>query len=120
MKATLAAPRVFEFYFPDVDTLVQVSEADGAVEIRASRDTFSARRKACFIRVLATEGFIPDSYYWFTSGSPSSFLGVRWLIDFSWIELPQAALAETRRFMVRLLAGGLLLWFALMLSLFLR
>ena len=120
MKATLATPQVFEFYFPDVDTLVQVREADGAVEIRATRNTFSERRKTAFIRELAAEGFIPDNYQWFSSGSQLSFLSVRWLVDFTWVELPHAALAGTRRFMVRLLAGGGVLWLALILSLFLR
>lgn len=118
MKATLSEPRVFEFYFPAMDTLLQVEEKEDAVVIRATRNTFSERRKAFFIRELAAEGFIPDSYRWLASGESPSVPGVCWLVDISWVELPKAALAGTHRFMMRLLAGGFLLWLALMLWLF--
>lgn len=118
MKATLSEPRAFEFYFPDVDTLVKVEDGEDAVVIRATRNSFSERRKAIFIRRLATEGFIPDSYQWLSSHESPSNPGVRWLVDFSWLELPKAALAETRRFMVRLIVGATLLWLVLMLWLF--
>ena len=120
MKATLSEPRVFEFYFPDVDTLVQVEDSEEAVVIRATRNSFSERRKRFFLRELAAEGFIADSYRWLASGETSSVPGIRWLVDFSWVELPQAALAQTRRFMIRLIAGAALLWLVLMLSVFLR
>jgi len=120
MKALLPEPQVFEFYYPDVDTLVQVEDRQDAVIVRATRDTFSDRRKARFIRELAAEGFIPDHYRWFSSDKLQPYLGVHWLIDRSWVRLPKAALAETSRIMRFLLAGGILLWLALMLWLFLR
>jgi len=120
MKTILTEPRIFEFYFPDVDTLVQVEETDGAVVIRSTRNSFSERRKFYFIRELAAEGFISESYRWFSSADSPLLPGIRWLVDISWVELPKAALAQTRRLVVRLLAGGFLLWLVLMLSLFLR
>ena len=120
MNATSPEARVFEFYFPDVDTLVQVEELDGAVIIRATRDSFSERRKSFFVRELAAEGFIPDSYHWFSSDESPSFPGVRWRVDMSWVELPKAALAHARRFMLQLLAAGFLLWLILISALFLR
>jgi hypothetical protein len=120
MKSTASPPPVYEFYFPDVDTLLQVEETEGAVVIRATRDSFSDRRKASFIRELAAEGFIPDSYSWLARDAAPSTLGIRWLVDFSWVRLPVAALAETDRMIVRLLAGGFLLWLGLLLWLFQR
>jgi len=49
-----------------------------------------------------------------------STLGIRWLVDFSWVRLPVAALAETDRMIVRLLAGVFFLWLGLLLWLFQR
>ncbi len=108
----------YEFYFPQVDTLARVENAAGTVIIRTSRDTFSERRKACFVRELAAEGFIPDSYQWFSSSGADSFLGVRWLVDISWLQLPAAVLTGAKRFMQRLLAGTALFWCLLMTLLF--
>jgi hypothetical protein len=121
MKSTGAPPPVFEFYFPDVDTLLQVAEEpEGAVVIRATRDSFSDRRKSNFIRELAAEGFIPDSYRWLDRDAAPVAPGVRWLVDRTWVRLPVAALAETDRMIVRLLAGGFLLWLGLLLWLIQR
>lgn len=110
MKTTLTQPRCFEFGFPYLDTLVLVEDYGDSVDIRATRDTFSDRRKTAFIRELAAEGFIDDSYQWFTLAGPESYFGVRWRVDFSWLQLPAVVLARARRFMVRLLLGGFLLW----------
>jgi hypothetical protein len=117
MKATQTEPPVFEFYLPDVDTLLQVREADGEVVIRTTRNSLSARRKSAFVRALAAEGFISDSYRWFSAEQPPAPMAVRWLVDFSWVRLPEAALRQARRFMVRLLAGGFVLWAVLVCSL---
>jgi hypothetical protein len=118
MNTTKPANPSYEFYFPQVDTLARVENADGTVLIRTSRDTFSERRKACFVRELAAEGFIPDTYQWFSSSGADSFLGVRWLVDISWLKLPAAVLAGAKRFMQRLLAGTALFWCLLMTLLF--
>ena len=120
MQAHSAPPCCYEFYFPDVDTLIQVEASPAAVVIRASRDTFSDRRKSRFIQVLAAEGFIPDDYEWFLLASSEYSRGVRWLVDYSWLQLNPEMMAGTRRFMVRLIAGAALLWLAMMTVLLLQ
>ena len=115
MKTNTAEPETFEFCFPKLDTLVCVENRPDEVVIRATRATFSEERKAYFIRELAAEGFIPVDYKWF--GERSTFSGnpvVRWLVDCSWWKLSSTAEASTRRFMIRMLAGGALLWLLLM------
>jgi hypothetical protein len=99
----------FEFYFSDLDTLLQVEESDGTVVVRATRDTVSERRKQCFIRELAAEGFIPDSYRWFLLASSESFRGVRWVVDTSWVKLSEVVTIRVRRFMMRLFLSATLL-----------
>jgi hypothetical protein len=88
--------------------------------IRATRDTFSEERKICFIRELAAEGFIPDDYRWLYNGPTSNGCSlIRWSVDRSWCELSPHAIAETRRFMLKIIAGGILLWLLLMVCVFL-
>src|SRR4051812_6475504 len=103
-------PKCFEFCFPNLDTLVQVEELHGDVVIRATRPTFSEQRKLCFIRELAAEGFIPDECRWFPLAGPGSFKGIRWLVDASWLTISPAVLAQTRSFVIRLLAGTGVVW----------
>jgi hypothetical protein len=104
------AIRRFEFYYPHLDTLLQVEVQDEEVTVRASRDTFSVQRKICFIRELAAEGFIPDECPWFSLAGPeSSCRGVHWRVDIAWLKFDEAAAARTRRFVLKLLAGATLL-----------
>jgi len=115
MKTHAAEPESFEFCFPKLDTLVCVENRPDEVVVHATRATFSEERKAYFIRELAAEGFIPIDYKWF--GDCSTFSGnpvVRWLVDCSWWKPSSTAEAGTRRFMVRTLVGGALLWLLLM------
>jgi hypothetical protein len=93
---------------------LQVDESDDGVFVRATRDTFSERRKVCFIHELAAEGFIDDSYRWFSGFGQGTFLAVRWQVDYSWLKPDEAAVGRTRRFVVRLLGGAILLWLAMM------
>ncbi len=120
MQTQSALPCCFEFYFPDVDTLVQVETSSAAVVIRASRDTFSDQRKRRFIHELAAEGFIPDDYEWLSLAGSELSRGVRWLVDISWLKIDPAMTARTRRFMVRLIAGAALLWLVMMTVLLLQ
>jgi hypothetical protein len=106
--------RCYEFCFPQLDTLLQVDASNDGVVIRATRDTFSERRKVYFIQELAAEGFIDDSYRWFSGFSQAAFLPVRWLVDHRWLKPGEAALARTRRFMIRLLASATILWLLMM------
>jgi len=110
MKATSTPSRSFDFCFPSLDTHVRVEEEGGVVVIRASRNTFTPRRKNCFIRELAAEGFIADHHQWSSVATGESFLGVRWLVDKSWLKLDPAIRASADRFMVRSLVGAALLW----------
>ena len=113
MKKAAQAFHQFEFCFPHLDTLLLVEERDGAVVIRASRNTFSPMRKAYFIRELATEGFIDDRYLW--ANGTDSLGGVIWLVDFSWLKPNPAHAAVSRRFMHRLFVMAMVLWLMIML-----
>ena len=120
MKTTVLEPPGFDFYFGPLDTLVRVEEVDEQVVIRATRDTFSGQRKACFIRELAAEGFIPDRYHWFTAVGDAGRLGIRWRVDVSWLKFNPELTIATRRFMLRVLGAATVLWLVLMTTLFLR
>ena len=120
MNPILTKPLRYEFCFPEKDTLVMVEVGEEGVLVHATRDTFTEQRKASFMRELAAEGFIPDTYRWFSSSGPESYLGVHWQIDYSWLVIPPHAIATARRFTHRLLVGGLLFWLAQMSILFIR
>jgi hypothetical protein len=120
MNPSLREPQSYDFYFPPIDTLVRVEQADNQVVIRATRDTFSARRKASFIRELAAEGFIPDHYYWFNAIGDTQGRTIRWSVDLSWLKISPELTAATRRFVLRLFGSATLLWVALMAMVFLR
>jgi hypothetical protein len=114
MQAQSSPPCYYEFYFPDVDTHVQVESSSAAVIIRATRNTFSEERKRRFIHVLAAEGFIPDEFEWLSLAGSELSRGVHWLVDISWLKINPEMTARNRRFMVRLLAGAGLLWLVMM------
>jgi len=99
------------FYFASLDTLVLVEDLGDKVVIRATRDSFSERHKILFIHELAAEGFIPNTYQFFTElGSP--VCPVDWLLDSSWLRPSPGAMANARRFMRRLLVTAAVLWLA--------
>ncbi len=99
------APCHFEFCFPRMDTLLLVEVEGRDVTIRATRDTFTERQKDFFVRELAAEGFIPEEAQWFRAEGPNSWQqGVQWLVDFSWLEIDQAVVARTRRWMQSVIA----------------
>lgn len=113
MNTPALKSRCFEFYFRDVDTHVQVEMPDPeTILVRASRNSFSESRKARFIRHLAAEGFIPDGCQWYPL--PSGLPQIRWVMDVSWIKLSDSARARTRRVMLTLLGGGVVVWTALL------
>lgn len=117
MKTPTLPARCHEFCFAQLDTLVLVEPADDAVTIRATRDTFSDRRKEYFIHELAAEGFIDDGYRWFSLADANPARTVRWRIDFSWLEIGPELRATARRFMLRTLGAAALLWLGLMTAL---
>lgn len=110
MRSSLARPDFAEFCFPHLDTHIRVDVSDEFVTIRASRDTFSSLRKDYFIRNLVSEGFIPEHYRWSTLGGPeATYGGIRWLVDYSWMKISEEVLAISRRFVLRLFAGSIVL-----------
>jgi hypothetical protein len=95
----------FEFCFPRMDTLLLVEVAASGVIIRATRDTFSPQRKACFVRELVAEGFIPDEFRWLPVGGAQSYgRGIRWVVDISWLQIDEAVVARTRRTITKAIA----------------
>ena len=117
MKALVQTTRQFEFSLPNLDTLVLVEELDDKVTIRATKNSFSEPRKVQFIRELAAEGFISESYQSFTGLIEETWLHVRWLVDASWLKLRAASTARTRRFLISVLSYfmiGLMVCAALM------
>jgi len=74
--------RRFEFSFPTLDTEVQVQACDDGVVVRATRDSFSEDRKASFIHELASEGFIPDEFLWYSAHGTGPL--VSWTVDPFW------------------------------------
>src|SRR5882724_3862914 len=109
MRAQLNSPKSFEFYFADQDNLILVENQTEGLLIRATRDNFSESRKTFFIRELAAEGFISETYQRFSGFGEWSSLPVRWLVDYSWLKLDRNLCARTNRFMLRLIAGAIIL-----------
>lgn len=108
MREQKVLPKEFEFYFADLDNmlLVQCGE-DGKVTIRCIKDNLSERRKVCFIRELAAEGFIPDEYQWY-SGTTTGSLRVQWVKDWSWVKVPETMTGRS----VKLLLAAFVFWLA--------
>lgn len=105
VNSNRTAPSRFEFCFPRMDTLLMVEVEGGDVTIRATRDTFTERQKDFFVRELVAEGFIPGESQWFRPEGPSSWQhGIRWRVDFSWLEIDEAVVARTRRWMLSTIA----------------
>lgn len=92
MSLSTEYPSKSEFYTRGPDNLLLVEIDDGAVTVRAARDNFSERRKMFFIRELAAEGFIPDKFLYFTNAEEPFLLGLSWIIDLSWLSIPQEIL----------------------------
>jgi hypothetical protein len=109
MRVQQETPRQFEFFVPDLDNLVLVENGPEGVVIRAARDNFSERRKSFFIHQLAAEGYIPDVYQWFSDPTDNPH-GLRWVIDCSWLRIPDVVIRRARGFMIRLLVGSVLLF----------
>ncbi len=113
MSSSIHPDRSFEFYFPDLDTLLLVEEAEDRVVIRASRNSFSEQRKTFFLHELAAEGFIPDRYQW-VSNFEANWSLVSWFVDASWVRVHESNTARTRKFMVRLLLSAAFCWLGMM------
>jgi hypothetical protein len=111
MKTLIEESSYFEFSLSGSDILVLVESKADEVIIRTSRGGLSEDRKAAFIRELANEGFIPDSYRW--RGH------VSWHVDPTWWWERSADLkACTFRLMAKLYACSAVFWLGVMILLF--
>jgi len=114
MRAQKSQSRQFEFYFRDLDNSVLVESGDDGVVIRAVRDNFSERRKCFFIRELAAEGHIPDSYQWFCGPGGDVCHKLTWVVDRSWLDTHPASARRATQFARRLLICSAVLWLTFM------
>ena len=120
MNTRTLDPRVFDFNFPDHDTLIRVEDRDDLITIRATRDTFNRSARERFIHHLAAEGFIPDEFQWFAFDQGTIARPLCWVIDYSWLELDAGDTARARHFMLRLIGSAVVLWLVLISSFILR
>ena len=118
MKTLTHLDHVFEFKFPQLDTLVRVERSSDRVVVRATRDSFNEDRKIRFIHELAAEGFIPDGYQWYSGDATGTNL--QWVVERRLSGVPESAIRTARRFMIGLLAAGAVLFLLCLLMLFLR
>ena len=113
MPAPKCSPKKYQFYFAGLDNLVLVEVGDDdEVVIRTTRNNLSERARCFFIRELAAEGYIDDSYQWISDSG--SCPGLRWVVDISWARTSTLLTRRTTRVVSRLLAGAALLWVGMM------
>jgi hypothetical protein len=111
MKALTSEPRIFQFRFPKLGAFLKVEVWDDSVIIRSTRNTFSALRKAAFVRELVAEGFIPEDFLWASiAGDETPNGGIQWLVEKPGFKQDEAMAERTRRTVLRLTAPvGLML-----------
>jgi hypothetical protein len=117
VKSLPAEVRRYVFRFPHLDTVLQVDVLDDAVTIRASRNTFSKRRKISFVRELVAEGFIPDEFQWSSLPDAEPDYPIQWLVDRSRFEIVEQA-SLSKGVALRLFAGTALMVAVLLATLF--
>jgi hypothetical protein len=91
------------------ENLILVENSEERVVIRATRDNFSEREKACFIRYLAAEGFISDEFEDFRKSGWHG-TSIAWLVDQGWSKREPVHLQRVDRFMIQLFASASVLW----------
>jgi hypothetical protein len=105
---TADVPGQIELYHRVLDNLLQVRNCGASVEVRLTRDNFSAPAKTSFIRHLALEGFIPDRYQWYSESADCAALDVKWVVDGSWVGVHHQVNRLTTRAINHLTSGRLL------------
>ena len=101
------------------ENLIIVENHANKVVIRAARDNYSERRKTCFMRYLATEGYIPDYYQWL-GDRERPLCGLDWVADGSLLKDQSSETSQPLRQVLRVLFCAGLLWLALMSFAFLQ
>ena len=112
MSTKVFEPRLSEFYNRRPENYLLVENHENGVTIRAAFNNFSERRRMLFIRSLSAEGFIPDEYQFFSNSFGNETIGVRWLIDASWLRLHPEVAATARRRLWGLYFAALIIGFA--------
>jgi hypothetical protein len=92
--------------------LIVVENSEDSVVIRAARDNFSERKKVCFIRYLAAEGFISDEFQGFGKSGSRRTTSISW--DQDPLKCEPARLRRADRLMIQLFISASALWLALM------
>ena len=100
--------------------LIVVENSEDSVVIRAARDNFSERKKVCFIRYLAAEGFISDEFQGFGKSGSRRTTSISWVVDRDPLKCEPAQLKRADRFMIQLFVSASVLWLALMTFAFLQ
>ena len=120
MNALSIRTRRRKFHFVKFDSLVRVETRGGKVLVKTSRNNFSERQKAFFIRHLAAEGFIPDEYQAFSEKSSSHFPNLRWAVDTSWMQGVASFREQAIRQALCAVAIGGVIWLISLLPVFVR
>lgn len=113
-------PEKTELSLGNPENLLLIENNEGGVVIRAARDNFSERGKACFIRYLAAEGFISVEFERFPRTASHASTSITWAVDQSWVKRDYAVRQRANRFMIRLFIVASALWLAFMTFAFLH
>ncbi len=116
MKTAFNHPQ-YEFYYHEPYNLLLVEQDENGVLIRAAWNNFSDRRKACFIKEIAAEGFIPDRHQWFSNFEENGYNGIRWVVDRSWVKANPGPAHKAKKFMMWMLLLTSFLWLLMMVGL---
>jgi hypothetical protein len=100
--------------------LIVVENSEDSVVIRAARDNFSERKKVCFIRYLAAEGFISDEFQGFGKSGSRRTTSISWVVYQDPLKHEPAQFKRADRFMIQLFISASAIWLALMVFAFLH
>jgi hypothetical protein len=114
MKSETCFPRRAEFHQYNPENFILVENDKNGAVIRAAVDNFSGARKICFIKELAAEGFIPDHYQWFSDPDADGYLGIKWIVDDSWLKTDGERTRKTELLCRGMLLLACILWVVLM------
>jgi len=113
-------PQKAELSLRNPENLILVENSEDSVVIRAARDNFSERKKVCFIRYLAAEGFISDEFQGFGKSGSRRTTSISWVVDQERAQRQCTHLERVDRFMIQLFLWASALWLALMAFAFLH
>src|SRR4029077_13402553 len=113
-------PQKAELSLRNPENLILVENSEDSVIIRAARDNFSERKKVCFIRYLAAEGFMSDEFKGFGKSGSRRTTSISWVVDQEPLKHEPAQFKRADRFMIKLFISASALWLALMVIAFLH